>query len=408
MNVFTGQQQVNFSYYQYFLVLVFSLSYFVYHVKKASKYHKRIFFSTICFLLVLLFFPIFKGLDINQTVRIFSVNYTSLIILPISFHYYSQKGNILNLLRSGYYFILLWVSTVLFFTLFKIDVTAEHMGLETFGGGIFYFGNMSRRGAITYISFALLLAPLIFNYISYKRKIALLASSGFLLSIMFTALKRFSFVVVILGLFNYLVKSSISLKIKIGVVFGAVTIVVLLFSTTNLKEITLQSYKNRGGESIFGAEAIEGDLRLYEPLYVSEYVFSGTIQEILFGKKQGITMDIESTRHTVEDRKIHNQYAEYILIYGMVGLVAYLAIFLVLYKITYRFRKDLIKNGVNVNEYWIVFQNLVFIFIVAGMVGGHVHVTFRSMVLLYAGGISGYLYKMVKYNSDADKSRKGA
>lgn len=398
MEVFAGGQEALFSYFQNFLILVFSLYYFVYHVKRISKYHKRIFFATIFFLLTILFFPIFRGANINQTVRIFSINYVSLIILPISFHYYSRKGNIVNLLRSGYYFILSWVLIVLLFTLLKIDVTAEHMGSESFGGSIFYFGNMGQRGALTYISFALLLVPLIFKYLSYIKKIEIFAGSGFLLTIMSVALKRFSFVTVILGLINYFLKSSLGLKLKIGIFSGTAVIVLLLYFTTNLKEITLQSYEKRGTESKFKVEAIENDLRIYEPLYALQYVFEGSAIEIFFGTKSEGIIDINSEMHTVSARRIHNAYAAIILSSGLLGLFAYLYIFFVLYRMTLRLKQKLLKRNINVNEYWIVFQNLVLIFIVAGMVGGHIHITYRGMVLLFAGGISGYFYKLLNQN----------
>ena len=107
MLVFTGRQIINFMYFQNFLVLVFSLFYYTNNVKIISIYHKKISFATISFLLIILLLPIIRGADINQTVRNFSMNYTSLIILPISFHYYSQVGNIQNLLRSGYFYIVL-------------------------------------------------------------------------------------------------------------------------------------------------------------------------------------------------------------------------------------------------------------------------------------------------------------
>lgn len=395
-SVLAGSQQNNYSYYHYSLVLVFSLYYLLFEVQKVTNYHKKVFFATIIFLVVLLLFPIFRGADINQTVRTFSVNFASIIILPISFHYYSQKGNIYNLLHSGYYFIIFWMFVVILFTVFKIDVTTEYMGSEQFGGGIFYFGDMSRRGALTYISFALLLVPLIYNYLNYHKKISLLIGTGFLFMIMVVALKRFAFVAVILGLLNYFLKSSLKLKIKIRIGIGLSAIIALLFLTTNLEEVIIRSYKAKGTEEKFSEEAISSDIRIYEPIYVSEYVLSGTISEILFGKEFEISMDINTVSYRFEDRKIHNQYGQYILLYGFLGLIAYLAVFIILYKITLHFKKALHRYNINVNEYWIVFQNLVLIFIIEGMVGGHVHLTFRSLVLLFSGGISGYFYKLLR------------
>ena len=287
---------------------------------------------------------------------------------------------------------------VIIFTLLEIDTSSEKLGAEAFTGGVFYFGNMSSRGALTYISFALLLVPLIFNHINQRMKILILTSSGFLFAIMFIVLKRFAFVTVILGFINYITKSSISMKLKIRIVIGAISIIVLVFSTTNLHEIVFQRYETRGAELKFGREAIEGDIRIYEPLYAFNYVFEGAFTGILFGTEFERYLDIDSERHTMSKRQIHNQYASHILRYGLFGLFTYLYIFFVLYRITLRFRKELLKRNINVNEYWIVFQNLVLIFIVAGMVGGHIHITFRGMVLLFAGGISGYFYKLLNQN----------
>lgn len=397
--VLAGSQSVNFAYFQYSMVLAFSLFYFFNKGIKVFRLHRKLIIATVVFLLIILLIPILKGQSINETVRIFSVNYASIIILPVAFHYYSQKGNIMNLLRSGYYFILSWVLIVLLFTYFKIDVAGDFLGSGTFGGNIFYFGNMARRGAITYISFALLLVPLILNYTNKAEKTTLIISSGFLLSIMFIALKRFSFVVIILGLINYFIKSSLSLKLKIRVIFGAGAIGILLFILTNIGDITMQSYENRGAEQKFGSDAIERDIRIYEPLYVFSEVRKGSFSQILFGEKENINrIQVDSEMHSDSNRIIHNEYAQMMLKYGIIGLLAYLYILIVIYRITVKLKNELLRKDVEISEYWIVFQNLILIFIVAGMVGGHVHVTFRALVFVFGGGISGYLYKLNKQN----------
>lgn len=43
--------------------------------------------------------------------------------------------------------------------------------------------------------------------------------------------------------------------------------------------------------------------------------------------------------------------------------------------------------------YWLTFQNILFVFIIGGMVGGHIHPTYRSIVMMVAGGIAGYFTK---------------
>lgn len=401
MSALGGSQRVNLSYFQHFLVLAFSLYYFSNHFNLASKFHKRILLTPILFLLITLLFPIIKGAEINQTIRDFSRSYATLIILPISFHYYSQRGDIVNLFKSGYYFIIVWSLVVIIFTILKIDTTTpdqDRLGSVIHSGGIFYFGDMSQRGALTYIGFALLLVPLIYSRISKRKKIVALAGSGFLLAVIFIALKRFTIVAIILGIINYVSKSSLSVKLKTQLVVGVILLGVLLIFTTNIQNVVVQRYEARGGERKFGIEAITSDLRVFEPLYAFKSVSEKSFSAILFGTDFERDLDIDSERHTVHQRQIHNTYAGTILRFGLLGLLSYLSIFIVLYMITARFRKRLLKRNINVNEYWVVFQNLVLIFMAEGMVGGHIHITLRAIVLLFAGGISGYFYKLLNQN----------
>ncbi|NPD46732.1 hypothetical protein [Lentimicrobium sp. S6] len=339
-----------------------------------------------------------KGESIDQSIRTFSKVFTSVIILPISFHYYSKKGNIKNLIISGYYFIIAWVMIVLLFTILKYDAVGDKLGSTTFGGGIFYFGNMGQRGALTYISFALLIVPLIMSNFLNKRKSTLFISIGFILSILFIALKRFSFVVIILGLFNYLIKSTISFKLKLRLVLGASVILILVFFTTDLKDITIKSYDNRGAERKFGTEAISSDIRIFEPFYVFRQIGDNSMSDFFFGKKMAKRTISISTSNFEGDRVVHNEYAQILLKYGIFGLVMYLYIFVILYKIVLRLKKELQIRNIYRDEYWIVFQNFLIIFIISGMVGGHVHITFRGFVLLFLGGIGGYFYSLLRRN----------
>ncbi len=405
--VFAGGQSVNLSYLQYTLVLVFSIHYYIFKPKVLSSYDRKILFATFGYMLVSLLIPIFKGYDINETVRGFSVNFTSLIILPLSFNYYSQKGNINKLFRSGYYFLISWVIIVLLFTLFKIDVTGEQLGSETFGGSIFYFGNLAQRGAITYISFALLLVPLILQQLVKRNKMRLFLSSGFIVSILLIALKRYSLLTIILGTFNYFVKGSLSTKLKMRIVIGLSLIFFSLFLFTDIGTLVKQSYFNRGAELKFSRDALETDIRIYEPIYVINELGKGSINGYFFGSKEKTQhIGVQSDLHSLY-RKIHNEYGQILLATGLVGLLFYLYLYIILYRITVKIKKELEKRSVNVNEYWIVFQNLILIFIIAGMVGGHVHITLRSLVLLYAGGISGYFYSLLwqKKTIVADKEK---
>jgi hypothetical protein len=400
--VLAGAQMTNYIYVQYFLVLLFSVYYYTVKVKHFTTFDRKLFISIAAFILILLVIPIFKGAGINETVRSVSVHFTSLIILPVSFHYYSNRGSIKNLIFSGYLFIISWILIVVLFTVFRVDFIqptfrGDRLHSIAHGGGIFYFGMMAFRGGVTYISFALLLIPLIILHSRRLRKFATYVSAGFIISVLLVALKRFSFTVILLGFFNYFIKLNIRTKIKVRIFIGTASLIILIFTFTDLLSIVDQRYWDRGGEAKFSQEAVADDLRIFEPIYVLQSIIKGSVNDFLFGPQLDRVFAVDSERHFIAERHIHNQYGQFMLMYGLLGLFVYLYIFLVLYRFTLSFYRRLQDLKIDVHEYWIVFQNLVLIFLVAGMVGGHIHVTFRGLVFLFAGGISGYFYKTLKH-----------
>lgn len=398
--VFAGGQMVNYMYFQHFSMFIFSVIYIFRNWNGFTTPNRKVLFLVFIFFLILIFSPVIKGLSLNQSLRQFSVNYNSLIILPLAFHYYSGKGDIVNLFKTGYYFLVVWMTLVIFFTVFRIAESSGYLLVRTtdyvHGGGILFFGNMGVRGAITYISFAILIVPIFLRRIVKVNKSMIFIIVAFVIVVLLINLKRFSFVVIVLALFNYLLKSNVRLSTKIIWTFSLVFLTFMLFSFSPLNQIVSDRFDVRGGDRKFSIDAIEGDLRIYEPLYVFEYVFEGSFLEILMGRETSRTMDVFSELHQVEQRQIHNQYAQYLYIYGIIGFFSYLLIFLVLYYLAHKYRNILVKSKIDINEYWIVFQNYVLIFIAAGMVGGHVHVTFRGMVLLFAGAFCGHFYKLIK------------
>jgi hypothetical protein len=400
--VFAGGQLVNYLYFQHFLMLIFSIYYFVNYFNFHDSKYIRYFIFVVLFMLVLVLFPVFKGESLNSSVRDFSVNFTSLVILPISFHYYSTVGKLSNLLKSGYYFLIIFSLLVIFFTAFGIHESASYTIIRdrdfVHGGGILFFGNMGVRGGITYISFAALIIPLLFQNRIRVNKVFLMGVIIFIFIVLFVNLKRFSFVVIILGLLNFLFKSNLSFRNKFKWVSGLVFLLVLLFGSTIFRGITAQRYQERGGERKFSLEVIESDLRIYEPLYVLEYVFDGNFTEMLIGPETSRVMDVYSDIHNVAQRQIHNQYGQYLLVYGIIGLSLYLLILSIMYYSTRKIYLRLKKLKIGDNQLWIFFQNMILIFALSGMVGGHVHVTFRGMVFYFSAGIAGYFYKVLKQN----------
>ncbi len=394
--VLAGSQRVNFLYAQPMITLVYSIYYFSSRMGKMSVWDKKVLYPVLGFLFVILFYPIIKGADINQTVRSFSLNYSSLIMLPIAFHHYSTRGEIKNLFVVGGYFIILWTFIVMVYSFLRIDTLTRHGGTESFGLGLFYFGDMSRRGAISYMGLALLLLPAILPAFSKQRKLILITSSVIIGVIMLISMKRFSLIALTLGMANYIISAKVKILRKVSLAANVAILIIPVFLFTNLTSMIVSAYYSRGAEKKISIEAMQEDLRFYEPLYIINYTIEGGITGMLMGRDIDDKMDIETEKYTLVDRTIHNQYGVYMLLFGFTGLVLYLLIYLRLYHITRKFRRTLsIIKGINF-QYWLVFQNIVIIFLLGGIGGGHTHITYRALVLIFAGGISGHYYKMLK------------
>jgi hypothetical protein len=289
-----------------------------------------------------------------------------------------------------FWFILLWCVFVLFATWFKIGGE----GSERVGGTFFHFGQMGNRGGLTYISFALLTVPLIIRYLRPVQKYILLALVVMIFIIFMAALKRFVFFVLAFGLVNYLLRSKIKIGYKIQILTLLAVFAVIFFTNKNIQGLFEQRYIQQGGEREFSEEAISGDIRVYEPYYAFLEVRQRELMNILIGSKQRAVMDIQHNEQIYEDREIHNEYATIILKYGFIGLFFYLSIFFALYRHTFRLNRKLNKLKLHTTDFWIVFQNFALIFVIEGMVGGHIHVTYRGLVFLFTGAISGFFSKL--------------
>ena len=74
-------------------------------------------------IIALLLFPLLNGEALNPTIRLFTLKAASIILLPIAFYHYSQKGDVSLLIRSAYLF-------VVFYALYII-IKATHKILQT-------------------------------------------------------------------------------------------------------------------------------------------------------------------------------------------------------------------------------------------------------------------------------------
>ncbi len=389
----THSTEVNMQYFQNAIVLSYSAYYILTYMRKFPLKNKKLLYATFILFVVILLTPLFNGANINQSLRYFSMNAASIAILPIAYHYYSTKGNFYQLLKVVYSFIVISVIAIVVFSLSKTDTVDGRLGTETFGQGIIYFGNMSQRGALTYIAFALLCFPLIFIQITYKgRRFVFMIASVFILVVLFIALKRMALIVVIGGGVLYLLKSRLSIGKKSLFVFTMFLVGVVFVWGTNIDKVVRDSYEMRGGERTFSEQAVQNDIRMYEIGYVISDLFNHSIDDFIFGRaSEDRFVYIRSNQYS-GSRDIHNAYARILLKNGILGLLAYVGVLIVLFRSIPKTPLGLSeKEKDDLINYRLVFFNLVGWFIISGMVGGHLHITFRGFVFYVSASIAAYL-----------------
>lgn len=400
MIVFGGPMRVNFPYARALVFLVFSISYFGTKMRNLGRWDKALLYPIGSFLLITLLFPILKGASLDAVFREWIVYYYPMLILPIAFHYYSRAGDIRNLVSSAGYFMIAWVALVGMFTFLKIDsiIPSGHLGSRSFGMSVIFFGDMARHGAISYMGMFLMVLPLAITIIRRQFRAILIVCSMVVIVILLIALKRFSLIALALGMMNYILSTKVRIRNRLGIIIVSLIFLVPLFFVDSFRSLMSDSYEYRKGSEKISLEAIEGDLRFYEPLYVVQHTVAGGLSAMVIGRQKDNIMDIESEEHSLSGRNIHNQYGQYILIYGFTGLILYLLIYFQIYRFTYKFKQYLqIRNMIDF-RYWVTFQNLVIIFLLGGIPGGHGHVTYRGVVFIFAGGICGYFYKLYQKN----------
>ena len=388
-------QYVNYIYLMNTIVLIYSLKYLFIDNPRYFGYFKSIKNAAFMFLGAFLILPVLQGANIDKSTRFFSVTYVSIILLPIALHYYATRGDIHKLLRSGYYFILIWCLFVLYATYFKLgDEVSERVG-----GTIFHFGKIAVRGGITYIAFALMLVPLIWKVLKKREKIIMLCCVALIFATFFSALKRAVFFIVALAVINYLFNSKMGIKTKLSVTFVVFILLVLVPSgfSGEQKTMFVERYEARGAENKFSYEAVEGDPRFDEPLLVWNHMVKQGADKLLIGIEGAPEISLGPVaRREMTFRAIHNEYGMLLYKFGIIGLFLYVILFYSFYRRAAKLKKILFNSGINVIEYWIVFQNLIIIFLIEAIAGGHSHPTFRGLVLLYSGAIAGHLFKLVK------------
>lgn len=377
--------------YQYFecaLILILSL----YYIFVKNEGRRIMDFRVFAFLLLaMIAFSMLQSGSFNQTLRDLSNVYAAMILLPLSFSYYSKTGNLKKLLFSTFLLIV-------FYVLFVFYATPQQLGgmqSERVAGSVFYFGHVAIRGGISYMGFVLLMVPLVLTSLrQHWHKIALLVAVGFIFIFFIFVLKRFVFIAVGLGLLNYMLHPGMKAKTKLRIGFFFALLAVLYYTDVGIRRNVQSRYEERGADKKFSETAIVTDLRIYEPIYVLRRVLKKPVFNILIGERSNVLSDFSHEGSFIKERKVHNDYAALMLTRGLIGLWLYLLVCFKLYRLIQKLYRVLKKKSAQALPYWIAFQNMVLIFVIQGMVGGHSHVSLRGLVFLYAGALGGMIYHM--------------
>lgn len=402
VDVFVPDKEINFIFSQYIIMLIFSSYYFYINYSTMKRMVGAIFFLTLFFLFISLLVPLLHGSSMKTNLIETSQILSSFAILPIAFHHYATKGTLVNLYKKAMIFSYTLVGAILVFTLLKIDSNyINDSGLTWMSaeelGNILYFGNFGVRGGFTYIGFLVLLFPLFFIYKIRSRNLIFLILA-FLLLFMALSFKRFTFAIVLIGTVIYFSSTNIGINLRLRIIFSLVSLILVMILLFNIHIIITERFKARGGSRDIGKEAIENDIRLFEVDYAYKEIRK-TYFNLIFGKQSDRMLFINTKRHLIGEWNIHNQYAQYLLKYGLLGTATYFLLLLILYKSVkknYHYLKINSQITTSIKFNWLLFKTYLLAFIAAGMIGGLDKVTIRGIVFIFLGAIGGSFYKLAK------------
>ena len=386
-NVFIEQKNISFVFSQDLIVLIYTFYYFWSNFSSISKITGRVFYFTILFIIINLFFPLLYGDSFKSSFISTTQISSSFSILPIAFHHYATKGLIVNLIKKAWTFIIIFILGILFFTLFNIDSNYE----SSFGiikttvasdGGWLHFGNLDTRGAFTYISFLVLLFPLFF-ILKIKRNFKIFLVLSFLILLMILSFKRMALMIVFISIIIWFLTDYLRTSKKIKIAFTSA--------------VLMERINVRGGSSSIGIEAAKTDIRLFEFFYI--YANSNSSQKFL-GSNSTNKIAISNDPNNYIEWTVHNQYAQLLFKIGLIAIINYFIVLLYLFKYTRKYYNIISSNNLRLKynyPLWITFKILMITFILAGNIGGLDKVTIRGIVFIFLGAIAGHFYKNASF-----------
>ncbi len=386
---------------QSFLMFLYVPVYTILHFNSIYRIEKFFVVLNILYFLYQFFVPFTYGGVAKSSLITLSTTLSSFSLLYLSYHYYSTRGDIISLFKKISIAIFVSIFTVVLFTIFQIDSNYMVSGGKKAWlnveqvGGILYFGNLGVRGFFTYIAFFALLIPALI-YFKVRSRITNYFLFGILLFMMILSFKRFALATLFIGMLIYFFSNQTNVGFKLRLGLGVISLFFVSQIFFNIDALIVKRFEERGGEKGIGQKAIQQDIRFYEIGYVYNLIKQNP-KTLFFGYSEDLTLKIKNQFHEFEKWTIHNQYAQYLMRYGVIGLTIYFTILIFIFLKTrqYFIRLKRIYTDNSIKILWLLFLMFFVSFLFAGMVGGLEKVTIRGLVFLVLGAITGTFHKML-------------
>ena len=295
-----------------------------------------------------------------------------------------------SITKSLYFVIFILIINYVFSQIYKI-------GVSTYHEDSFYQGGASVTAPIIIASILLVL----FNAYNTKRlpyskllNMAIISAAVFIILI---SMKRGAILGFFIGILIYLLVSSK----KLGTSFRLILIGFALFVFSSQYSETLQQrFDARSTEK----NEIQNENRYKETFYVVEELSNSNLFNILFGTEAFNSKSV-MRKYFGRERQLHVDYNILIHGTGVIGLLFYLYLFFMYYRISYSIKKTtiLIRNKVYnnlISENHALVLSLISLSLVMSVSGGLQFASYRVILLFIIGY---YLGEMMRIRDHAIK-----
>jgi len=353
-------------------------------------------------IIMFLYFLLVNSLNIHtyESIKQSTYFFAPIFLLPVGFMFFKSLEDLNLLLKAFYWMMLVYLINLIFCSFFNIGASVEEKVFQT---RFFQIGDIAKMGAITYLSFLVVLVPLIRTSLKSKLSSYLLfGMTVFFLFFLILELKRMTIIIVFLGYLVYLYWSDLKQKMKLISGIIVVALIALIALPYYEEKVSVRFIER---ESKFRTNVTENEARYIEFIEIWHGIsaFKDPVSSI-FG--DGLA-NYEYESDILGERNIHVDYTSIAKTGGLVGLGIYLYIMIASFIWLKRYYNQ-VPDKNKFKSIFIMARNFVFLFFVAGFAGGHIHLTFRGIVFLFVGAVMGVLYHASEPSAQIQESQHAA